>query len=459
MTEDTVRQPKPDENRNTAAESSPISPLTDTDFMREKIKQRPINRGKLFRRTLLTVSLAIVFGLVACLTFLLLEPVFNRALNPEPTATPDPVVFPEEHVDEEVPPEDLIADDAEMQRGEDQNVMEVIDNYVFDVSDYNEMYASLRAIATDAEKSMVTVTGTKAGADWWGGQLETDGTSSGLVVADNGFSLLILTDYIAVQNTESVHVTFRQGEAVPASLLSHDVRTGLCVLSVSHKELPESIREDTQIATLGSSLSVQLPGSPVIAIGSPAGTPNTIVYGMITGNGRILNLSDANFTLLTTDIMSQPASGGVLINTNGEVLGVFTPTLTAGVKDNGDPQLTAYGISSVRKLIEQLSNRKQPAYLGVYGTEVPADIRESEDIPQGAYITRIATDSPAMDAGIQSGDVIVRVGTTDITSYASYTDAVSTLSPDETIAITLMRLGPDGYTEMDLEAVLTGVPG
>ena len=89
---------------------------------------------------------------------------------------------------------------------------------------------------------------------------------------------------------------------------------------------------------------------------------------------------------------------------------------------------------------------------------MPADIRESEDIPQGAYITRIATDSPAMDCGIQSGDVIVRIGTTDITSYASYTDAVSELSPDETVAITLMRLGPDGYTEMELEAVLTDIP-
>ncbi|MBQ4416623.1 MAG: hypothetical protein II868_02930, partial [Butyrivibrio sp.] len=205
MAEEAAKQPKPDESGIPGTTPSPISPLTDTDFMREKIKQRPINRGKLFRRTVLTVSLAIVFGLVACLTFLLLEPVFNRALNPEPAATPNPVVFPEEHVDEEVPPEDLIADDAEMQRGEDQNVMDVIDNYVFDVSDYNEMYASLRAIATEAEKSMVTVTGTKAGADWWGGQLETDGTASGLVVADNGYSLLVLTDFTAVQNTESVH--------------------------------------------------------------------------------------------------------------------------------------------------------------------------------------------------------------------------------------------------------------
>lgn len=458
MAEEAAKQPKPDENGIPETTPSPISPLTDTDFMREKIKQRPINRGKLFRRTVLTVSLAIVFGLVACLTFLLLEPVFNRVLNPEPAATPDPVVLPEEHVDEEVPPEDLIADDSEMQRGEDQNVIDVIDNYVFDVSDYNEMYSSLRAIAAEAEKSMVTVTGTKAGADWWGGQLETDGTESGLVVADNGFSLLVLTDFTAVQNTESVHVTFRQGDTVPASLLSHDARTGLCVLSVLHKELPEGLIDETPIATLGSSLSAQLPGSPVIAVGAPAGTPNTIVYGMITGNGRTLSLSDANFNLLTTDIASLSASGGVLINTNGDVLGVFTPTLTAGVRDGGDSQLSAYGISSVRKLIEQLSNRKQPAYLGVYGTEVPADIRESEEIPQGAYITRIATDSPAMDCGIQSGDVIVRIGTTDITSFASYADAVLALSPDETVAITLMRLGPDGYTEMELEAVLTAVP-
>lgn len=458
MAEEAFKQPETKEPHTPEASGQAISPLANTDFMREKIKQRPINRGKLFRRTVLTVSLAIVFGLVACLTFLLLEPVFNRALNPEPAATPDPVVFPEEHVDEEVPPEDLIADDTEMQRGEDRNVMEVIDNYVFDVSDYNEMYTSLRSIATEAEKSIVTVTGTTPGADWWGGQLASGGTASGLVVADNGFSLLILTDFAAVRSAETVQVLFHQGDAVPASLLSHDARTGLCVLSVAHGDLPDITPEEIPIATLGSSLSTLLPGSPVIAVGSPAGAPDTVVYGMITGNGRTLNLTDANVSLLTTDILSQETSGGVLVNTNGDVLGIFTPALTARLKDSGDPQLAAYGISSVRKMIEHLSNRRQPAFLGIYGAEVPADIRDAEDIPPGAYITRIAADSPAMDAGIQSGDVIVRLDETEIGSFSAFTAALSEKKPDDTVAIALMRLGPDGYTEMDLEAVLTAVP-
>ena len=90
-----------------------VNPVTDTAFMRERIKQRPVNRGKLLRRTAITVSLAVVFGVVACITFLLLSPVINRMLNPEPVQTPDPVTFPEEHLEDEVLPEDLIADVAQ----------------------------------------------------------------------------------------------------------------------------------------------------------------------------------------------------------------------------------------------------------------------------------------------------------------------------------------------------------
>ena len=87
-------QDKKDIDQKPAPEaSSEASPLANTEFMREKIKQRPINRKKLLRRTIITVSLAAVFGLVACITFLILEPVINNALYPE--EKPKTVSFPE----------------------------------------------------------------------------------------------------------------------------------------------------------------------------------------------------------------------------------------------------------------------------------------------------------------------------------------------------------------------------
>ena len=84
-----------------------------SDFMKETIKQRPLNRRKLVRRMLLTVAMAVIFGLVACVTFLLLEPVINNKLYPE--EEPDPVVFPEEPKENEILPEDMIVDESQMQ--------------------------------------------------------------------------------------------------------------------------------------------------------------------------------------------------------------------------------------------------------------------------------------------------------------------------------------------------------
>ena len=435
-------------------QSSPeISLISDTDFMREKIKQRPLNRGKLLRRTLLTVSLAVVFGLVACVTFLLLSPVINRMLNPDPVNTPDPVILPEEHVEDEVSPEDLIADETELKQGEDVNVQEVIDNYIFDVSDYNEMYASLKTIATESARSLVTVTAQQSGTDFSGETFETNSTVSGLIVADNGYSLLIVADGAELAKTEDITVTFHQGTTLEAGVLSRDPLTGLCILSVSHSAFPENNLSLFPVAALGTSSTVRITGTPVIAIGSPDGTPGSIVYGVVTGAGRTLRLVDANYSLLTTDILSHPAASGFLINSDGSVVGLISPSLTKETEAESYGVLCAYGISSVRTLIERLSNNRPRIMLGIYGTEIPASVRERESIPQGAYVSRIEMDSPAMDAGIQSGDVIIKLGEAEITSFSALSAALVNLNPGETVSVTLLRTGPDGYAEMQLDAV------
>ena len=426
---------------------------SDTDFMREQIKQRPVNRAKLVRRTLITVSLAVVFGVVACITFLLLSPVISRRLNPEPVQTPDPVTLPEAHPEDEVLPEDLIADETELKQGDDQTVKDAIDQYIFDVSDYNEMYASLKTIATEGSQSLVTVTAQQSGTDFSGGTFETNSTISGLIVADNGYSLLMVADGSALKETESITVTFHQGTTLDAEILCRDPLTDLCVLSVPHDSFPEDVLAVLPYASLGTSATARITGSPVIAIGSPDGMPGSIVYGIVTGANRTLYLMDANYTLLTTDISTHPSASGVLLNTNGEVVGLFSPALTKASGTESPGVLCAYGISSIRTLIEHLSNNEARITLGIYGTDIPASVRERESIPQGAYVSRIEMDSPAMDAGIQSGDVIVALDETEITSFSGLSAALYLLKPEETVSVRLLRAGPEGYAEMQLDAV------
>jgi len=184
------------ENKNEINENNN---LANTDFMREKIKARPISRKKLLRRTIITVSLAVVFGGVACITFLLLQPVINNTLYPE--NQPEPVTFPEETESDEMTPEDMYVDEEEiaadaaaqaaeaastMQETNKEQLQSLIESYKFTAEDYNEMNTALKEVAKNASKSVVTVTAVTSDYNWFNDTYESSGDDTGVIVADNG---------------------------------------------------------------------------------------------------------------------------------------------------------------------------------------------------------------------------------------------------------------------------------
>lgn len=156
----------------------------DSDFMIEKIKERPVNKRKLLRRTVITASLAVVFGLIACLTFLILEPVFNNWLYPE--EKPQMVELPEET--EEIQPEDMLVQnqpeepvpDGEMILEEEQ-LEEILSGMEWTIKDYNSLHSSLAAYANEMSKSMVTITAAVSNMDWFNEAYESEGASSGIL--------------------------------------------------------------------------------------------------------------------------------------------------------------------------------------------------------------------------------------------------------------------------------------
>ena len=177
-------------------EQAEYTPSVQPDFLREKIKQKPVNKKKLLRRTLITVAMAVVFGLVACFTFLILEPVISNRLYPEEEA--QEVQFPEETVTEEMKPEDMLVQDeveeepvqAEL---EDEQIEELLSQVQFSLEAYQAIYAELAQLATEAGRSVVTVTGVTSDVDWFNNTYENMASASGVIVANNGTSILVLT--------------------------------------------------------------------------------------------------------------------------------------------------------------------------------------------------------------------------------------------------------------------------
>lgn len=425
-------------------------------FMQEKIKERPINKKKLLRRTIITVAMALIFGLVACFTFFWMEPYISNWLYPE--EEPEIVRFPEEEV--ETLPEDIFQTEEEVQQSTQVEVtptpsgdstITVFETIELTVDDYANLYDELGAIAQEAQRFMVNVTSVSSDVNWFSDIYENKTQTAGVIVADNGLELLILTSEQAIGGQRNIMVTFHDGTVIEAKKKQTDSNTGLCILGVDLDYIPQETMEDLTIATLGSSSVSTLLAEPVIAIGTPAGTSGSMAYGMITSNSTIIQMQDVNYRLITTDIYGHADATGVLINLKGQVLGIIDNDYNGRGLEN---QISAVGITELKRTIEALSNEKDRAYLGIYGTDITVALSESLDMPRGAYVESFEMGSPAMICGIQANDIITGVDDIVVNSMADLTSALGRYEPQDTVTITLRRAVPHGYREMTVEVLL-----
>lgn len=428
-----------------------------SDFMKETIKHRPLNKRKLVCRMLLTVAMAVIFGLVACVTFLLLEPVISNKLYPE--EEPDPIVFPEEPAENEILPEDMIVDESQMQPepteqpviDEEQIIARLRSEIKLGTEDYISLIGGLGQVAKEAQNSVVSVVGVTSDVGWLDNVYENEDVVSGVIVADNGKELLILANISSIKGAESLKVTFSDNLEYEASIKKKDNNTGYAIIATQKAAMQESTLNAMKAVTLGTSAANNLEGTPIIVLGRPMGTDGSICYGNITSTGNAIRLPDSNYKFLTTDIYGSTSASGVLINLKGQMIGMVDMSYNGADMKN---IISAVGITELKKVVESLSNDRNIAYFGVYGLDVTKEANEELGVPVGAYITEIDMDSPAMIAGIQSGDVIVRLQNQEIASYSDLVKTLLEFRPEDTIFVELMREGPEGYTEMEVSAVL-----
>lgn len=441
-----------------AKEPAQYTPSVQAEFMRERIKQKPVNKKKLLRRTVITAVMAVVFGLVACFTFLILEPVISNRLYPE--EEPEEVVFPEETLTEEMKPEDMLVNEEDVEAQAPEQVdMEMVDEQIeellsqidfeFTLEDYQAIYDELRALTEDVGRAVVTVAGVTSDVDWFNNIYENVASASGIIVANNGKAMLILVSAGNLNGADSIVVTFCDQAQAEAEMVQKDENTGLAILSVPLSAIGKETMEVIDIAQLGSSNAVNLLGAPVIALGSPLGTSGSISYGVVTSTGTAIDLPDSAYKRITTDIYGSRNATGILVNLNGLVIGIIDNVNTGNDMTN---LLTAYGITELKRTIEQMSNNKERAYLGVHGADVPkAAIEDTEiDTPAGTYIREIEIDSPAMAAGIQSGDVVTKIGSTEVKTYNEFLGILQSAAPEDVLKITLVRQGHEMQADVTL---------
>lgn len=408
------------------------------EFVREKIKEKPINKRKLLIKILMAALCGVVFAITACIVAAFLWP---RIMPKEPETVVSQSEQKDDNKDDVTETETEASTESTEQETENDREDVPLD-YEMTVSDYQHIQNELYAIGSAANKSIVTITSVKSDTDWFNNSYETEGLSAGAIVSDENGEILILTEKKAITKAERISVTFINDVVAEATLKKYDGNTGIAILSVDKSLLEDSTLSAIAVAEIGNS-NLLTKGQIVIALGSPLGTSYSILSGSVTSKGNEITTKDNNYSILTTDILGSENGSGILINVNGEIVGLIMQDYSSAGASN---TLTAVAISDVSDLLGLLMDGEDIPYLGIYGTTVTDKIAEKYTVPKGVYVKEVIMDSPAMVAGIQSGDVIISVDGEDVSTMSSYSKLLLSLTPGETYTVEVKRQGTSGYS-------------
>ena len=283
--------------RNTEADTEDI-----VDFMHEEIKKRPVNRRKLLRQARETIGIAVIFGVVSCIVFAILLPVINNVLYPD-EKTAQTVTLPEEKPSEELSPEDMVENERKKEASEEKELIReelrgILDENIVGVEQQKRISSSLQELAEKSAAMTATVSGISSDMDWFNDSYENKNTATGLVTSKTATEIKVLVQSRRIADAQRIMVTFKDGTETEARIAGTDEVTGLTMLNVPLVSVPVGGRALIREAKMGSSVGPIITGAPVIAIGSPTGTPGSVTYGNVTGADNSLDILDNDLCLL-----------------------------------------------------------------------------------------------------------------------------------------------------------------
>lgn len=423
------------------------------EFIKEKRKEVPVNKKKVAMQTGYVAALALLFGVIASVVIAFLQPKIEQMLYPKED---EYVTIPKDEPTETDAATDIATDTAidtqvpvTTEKGNEDEPMDMI-FWQPTLEDYQALQNQLYTIGREANRFVVTVTGVQSDMDWFNNPYENRDEASGIIIANSSHELLILTEKKVIASAQEIFVTFIDDVTVRASMKQYDGNTGIAILSVALSDLTQDTLNEITIAKLGNSLSVPQ-GTLAIAVGSPLGMNFSILTGNITSTTNSISTVDANYNVFTTDIVASSSGSGALLNVHGELIGIMMQDYSRQSDAN---TLTAVAISDLKALIEKLSNGNEAAYLGLGISTVTREIEKTYDIPKGVYIKEVKMDSPAMNAGLQSGDVITEMDGVLISDEAAYERRLLQVKPGDKVRIIIKRQSTEGYVSIrcDVEA-------
>lgn len=293
-------------------------------------------------------------------------------------------------------------------------------------------------VVEQVEPAVVTVIGKVPGQrTFFGYTSDQQVSGSGFIISSDGF---IITNNHVIQSVDDVYVVLSDGTEIQAEIVSTDIYADLAVLKVKG-EVPG-------VVVMGDSDNLK-PGETVIAIGSPLGDfRNSVTTGVISATGRMLDtgLGYEMENLLQTDAaINSGNSGGPLVNLAGEVIGVNT-LVVRGSSYGTAAEGLGFAIPSNTALLisKQIVEKGYFAcpYLGVQVQHINPSAAERYELAAewGAYVVKVGAGTPAEKAGLQPGDIIVRIGDIVLGEDMVFVNALFNYQPGDEVEIEVLRV-------------------
>src|SRR5215475_7185231 len=259
------------------------------------------------------------------------------------------------------------------------------------------------------------------------------GLGSGVIITKDGY---VLTNHHVIDGAEEIRVELTNNRGYDAKVIGDDPRSDLAVLKISASDLP--------MLTLGDSDRVRV-GDVVLAVGNPLGIGQTVTAGIISAKGRTTGLSDGSFeSFLQTDApINQGNSGGALVDTAGELVGINSQIVSPTGGNIGIG--FAIPANMARSVAEQLikSGKVRRGFLGVTIQPVTSDMAANLGLKEarGVIVNNVEPGSPADRAGVKQGDVITVINGNQIDDANSLRNIVASAGPGADVTIILLREG------------------
>ena len=289
-------------------------------------------------------------------------------------------------------------------------------------------------------------------------QQESESAGSGIIISQNDSELLVVTNNHVVEGSDTLTVTFNDGNSVEAQIKGTDSARDLAVVAVPLDKISDDTMNAIKVATLGDSDSLKV-GEPAIAIGNALGYGQSVTTGIVSATGRTIDGFDGEY--IQTDAAINPGnSGGALLNANGEVIGINSAKINSSAVEGMG---FAIPISDASDVIQNLMNKEtrskvsdeERGYLGIKGYDVSEEGAQMYNMPTGVYVKEVMSVGGAEKAGLTKGSIITGFEGSSISGMSSLQEQLQYYKAGEEVTLTVQIPDKNGeYTEKDIKVTL-----